>query len=338
MIDPRFYKFCEPLSASDIAGILGATVVSGDSRRRVTAVAAAGSAGADDLCFLDDTPDPAADLSRAGILLAAPGDAAAVVGGPAVIETAMPRAAFARIAERMISLRTLEAGHPSIHPTARVHSGARLEPGVVIGAEAAIGAGAQIGANTVIGPGVQIGSHTSIGSNANVRCTLIGDGVRIYPGVVIGEAGFGLAAGTSGANLTPHFGRVIIQNGVSIGANSCIDRGLLEDTVIGEGTHIDNLCHIGHNCRIGAHVVMAAFAGVSGSSTVGDGVQFGGRVGLKDHVTIGSGARIAAGAAVLSDVPAGETWAGYPAKPIRSWMRELAWLARSAQKRPTRND
>jgi UDP-3-O-[3-hydroxymyristoyl] glucosamine N-acyltransferase len=150
---------------------------------------------------------------------------------------------------------------------------------------------------------------------------------------VIGEAGFGLAAGKGEATLSPHFGRVIIQNGVTIGANSCIDRGLFEDTVIGEGTHIDNLCHIGHNCRIGSHVVMAAFAGVSGSSEVGDGVQFGGRVGLKDHVRVGAGARIAAGAAVLSDVPAGETWAGYPAKPIRGWMRELAWLSRAAQKR-----
>ncbi|HOZ28357.1 MAG TPA: UDP-3-O-(3-hydroxymyristoyl)glucosamine N-acyltransferase, partial [Hyphomonadaceae bacterium] len=189
-----------------------------------------------------------------------------------------------------------------------------------------------------IGPGVQIGSRTVIGANASVRCVLIGDGVRIFPGAVIGETGFGLAVGGSGAALTPHFGRVIMQNGVSLGANSCIDRGLLEDTVIGEGTHIDNLCHIGHNCRIGSHVVMAAFAGVSGSSKVGDGAQFGGRVGLKDHVHVGQGARIAAGAAVLTDVPAGETWAGYPSKPIRTWMRELAWLARSAQKRSSKED
>jgi UDP-3-O-[3-hydroxymyristoyl] glucosamine N-acyltransferase len=338
VIDPRFYQRGEPLSASDIANVLGAPVVRGDPQRRVTEVAALANAGLDDLCFLDDAAGAGTDLSRAGILLVARGAAANLPDGPAIIETSNPRAAFARLAERLIAVRSLEPGQPAIHPTSRIHASARLEPGVIVGPDAAIGAGAQIGANTVIGPGVQIGSRTIIGSNATVRCALIGDGVRIYPGVVIGEAGFGLAAGAAGANLTPHFGRVIIQNGVSIGANSCIDRGLLEDTVIGEGTHIDNLCHIGHNCRIGAHVVMAAFAGVSGSSTVGDGVQFGGRVGLKDHVTIGSGARIAAGAAVLNDVPGGETWAGYPAKPIRSWMRELAWLARSAQKRPTRND
>jgi UDP-3-O-[3-hydroxymyristoyl] glucosamine N-acyltransferase len=336
VIDPRFYQRGEPLSASDIASILGASTVKGDPQRRVSAVASVGNAGPGDLCFLEDAAS--ADASRAGVLLVAVGAAASIADGPAVIETRKPRAAFAQIAERLIALRPLEAGQPAIHPTANIHATARLEPGVIVGPDAAIGPGAQIGANTLIGAGVQVGSRTVIGSNANIRCALLGDGVRIYPGVVIGEAGFGLAAGTSGASLTPHFGRVIIQNGVSIGANSCIDRGLLEDTVIGEGTHIDNLCHIGHNCRIGAHVVMAAFAGVSGSSTVGDGVQFGGRVGLKDHVTIGPGAKIAAGAAVLSDVPGGETWAGYPAKPFRSWGRELAWLARSAQKRPTRND
>ena len=338
MIDPRFYQLTGPLSASDIAQLAGATVSRGDPARSVRSVAAAANAGPDDLCFLEEAPRDGVDVSRAGLILVSPEAVAGLPAGPTLIETRRPRAAFAAISERLVSLRTLEAGQPAIHASARVHASARLEPGVVIGAGAAIGPGVQIGANTVIGPGVQIGAQTVIGANASLRCALIGDGVRIYPGVVVGEAGFGLAPATGGASLTPHFGRVIIQNKVSIGANSCLDRGLLEDTVIGEGTHIDNLCHIGHNCRIGAHVVMAAFAGVSGSSSVGDGVQFGGRVGLKDHVTIGAGARIAAGAAVLSDVPAGETWAGYPAKPIRGWMRELAWLARSAQKRSTRTD
>ncbi len=338
MIDPRFYQLIGPLSASDIARLIGATVLRGDPARTVSTVAAPDRADAADLCFLEDAPSSAADLSRAGVILAQAGAVASIPDGPVIIETRRPRADFAAVSERLVALRTFEPGQPAIHPSARVPASARLEPGAVIGPDAAIGQGAQVGANTVIGPGVQIGAHAIIGANASIRCALIGDGVRLYPGVVIGEAGFGLALGAGGANLTPHFGRVIIQNKVSIGANSCLDRGLLEDTVIGEGTHIDNLCHIGHNCRIGSNVVMAAFAGVSGSSSVGDGTQFGGRVGLKDHVTIGAGARIAAGAAVLGDVPAGETWAGYPAKPIRSWMRELAWLARSAQKRPTKTD
>ena len=336
MIDPRFYKRFGPLSASDIASLVGATVTRGDPAKTITSVASAAHANVDDLCFVDEGAD--VEVTDAGIVLAATGAAGKFEPATTVIETGRPRAAFARAAERLIRLRELENGQPAIHPTARVHATAQLQPGVVIGPEAAVGAGVEVGANAVIGPGVQIGANSVIGAAAVIRCALLGDGVRLYPGVIVGEAGFGLAAGSGGASLTPHFGRVIIQNGVSIGANSCIDRGLLDDTVIGEGTHIDNLCHIGHNCRIGSHVVMAAFAGVSGSSKVGDGVQFGGRVGLKDHITIGAGARIAAGAAVLGDVPAAEVWAGYPAKPIRSWLRELAWLARSAQKRSTRND
>lgn len=337
MIDPRFYEVPGPLSASDIAAIVGASVIRGDVGRSVLSLAPASLSGPGDLTFLEDAAG-ANDIRSAGIVLASPQTAALIPDGPAVVETPRPRAAFAQAAMRLAAIRQFEPGQSAVHLSARIDPSAILEPGVVVGAGAAIGANVRIGANASIGPGVQIGSRTVIGANASVRCALIGDGVRIFPGAVIGETGFGLAVGGSGAALTPHFGRVIMQNGVSLGANSCIDRGLLEDTVIGEGTHIDNLCHIGHNCRIGSHVVMAAFAGVSGSSKVGDGAQFGGRVGLKDHVHVGQGARIAAGSAVLTDVPAGETWAGYPSKPIRTWMRELAWLARSAQKRSSKED
>lgn len=332
MIDPRFYEVPQPLSASDIATLLGVAVTNGDASVSVASLAPASRAATGDLSFVEDVRD-AASVGKGGVCLASADAAAALPDGVTAIAIGHPRAAFATIADKLVRLRGLHTGDVRIHASARTHASASIEPGVIIGAGAAIGPNVRIGANAVIGPGVQIGAGTTIGANASIRCALIGDGVTIYPSTVIGEAGFGLAAGGSGARLTPHFGRVIIQNGVSIGAGSCIDRGLLEDTVIGEGTHIDNLCHIGHNCRIGAHVVMAAFAGVSGSSIVGDGVQFGGRVGLKDHVRVGPGARIAAGAAVLGDVAAGETVAGYPAKPLKTWMRELAWLARAAQKR-----
>lgn len=337
MIDPRFYEVSGPLKASDIAGLVGASSVRGDGARTVTSVASASNAGPADLTFLEGDDDEAAAKVAAAVCIASPAAARHLPAGVTVIEAAHPRAAFAKAAQRLVKLREL---HPSaaIDPAARIASSAVIEPGSVIGAGAAIGPHARIGANAVIGPGVQIGMHTTVGANAVIRCALIGDDVRIFPGAVVGEAGFGLAAGGGGVALSPHFGRVIMQNGVSLGANSCIDRGLFDDTVIGEGSHIDNLCHIGHNCRIGSRVVMAAFAGVSGSSEVGDGVQFGGRVGLKDHIRVGTGARIAAGAAVLSDVPAGETWAGYPAKPIRTWMRELAWLGRAAQKRSAKEE
>ncbi len=152
-------------------------------------------------------------------------------------------------------------------------------------------------------------------------------------GVVIGEAGFGVAVSRSGAVDVPQLGRVIIQDGVSIGAGTCIDRGAWADTVIGENSKIDNLVQIAHNVQLGRNCILAGQVGLSGSVVVGDGVMFGGRAGIADHLTIGAGAQIAAAAGVMHDVPAGERWAGAPAKPLRQFMRESAWLARMASGR-----
>jgi UDP-3-O-[3-hydroxymyristoyl] glucosamine N-acyltransferase len=125
---------------------------------------------------------------------------------------------------------------------------------------------------------------------------------------------------------------------VTIGANSCVDRGAFADTTIGENTKIDNLVHVAHNVRIGRNCVLAAFTGVSGSTTVGDGVAFGGKAGVADHLNIGSGASVGAAASVFKDVPAGETWTGFPARPLKRWLRETAWLSRRAGGRVTRGD
>jgi UDP-3-O-[3-hydroxymyristoyl] glucosamine N-acyltransferase len=157
--------------------------------------------------------------------------------------------------------------------------------------------------------------------------------VKILAGARIGEPGFGATAGPKGLIDIPQLGRVIIQDGVSIGANTTVDRGAFEDTVIGENSKIDNLVQIAHNVRVGRNCVMAAHTGISGSVTIGDGAQFGGRAGVADHVTIGAGARVGAAAGVMKDIPAGETWGGMPARPIRHWLKETAWLARMASRR-----
>ena len=216
------------------------------------------------------------------------------------------------------------------HAAAAEDGSVLFEPGAVIGAGARIGRGTRIGANSVIGPGVQIGRDCVIGSNVSVAFALIGDRVRLMSGARIGEAGFGAARSKTGPVAVPQLGRVILQDGVTVGANSCIDRGAYDDTIVGENTKIDNLVMVAHNCVIGRNCLLAAHTGISGSVTVGDGVIFGGKAGIGDHIHIGEGARVAAGAGVLADIPAGETWSGYPAKPLRQFLRETIWLAKQA--------
>jgi UDP-3-O-[3-hydroxymyristoyl] glucosamine N-acyltransferase len=325
MIDPRFYEALGPVTVRALAP---SAEIGGDADRLVRGAAPADRAGPDDLCYFEGKAGipletaPAACVIRPALAHLAP-------KAGALILAESPRVAFARLVPSLFRAR--EAGGDAlIDPTARLEEGVRLGPGVVIGAEAQIGAGAVIGPNAVIGPGVAIGRRTRVGANATIVCALIGDDVLILAGAVIGEQGFGVAGGAADPVDVPHLGRVIVQDRVTIGANSTIDRGVFDDTTLGEGAKIDNLCHVAHNCSIGRGVMIAAFGGISGSTTVGDGVTMGGRVGVADHRSIGAGATLAGGAAVFQDVPAGEVWSGYPAKPLRKWLREAAWLSRKA--------
>ena len=199
-----------------------------------------------------------------------------------------------------------------------------VEAGAVIGIGASIGSGSTILANAVIGAGVQIGRNTTIGCNASVTNCFIGDNVIVHNGVQIGQDGFGFAMGPGGHRKIPQIGRVIIQDHVEIGANSTIDRGANRDTIIGEGTKIDNLVQIGHNCTIGRHCVIVGLAGVSGSATLGDYVVVAGQAGIVGHTHIGDGAQIGGGSGVHGDVAPGEKVMGYPAIPASKWMRQAA--------------
>jgi UDP-3-O-[3-hydroxymyristoyl] glucosamine N-acyltransferase len=215
----------------------------------------------------------------------------------------------------------------TIHPTARLESEIAIDPGAVIGPRAEIGTGSIVAANAVIGPDVLIGRDCVIGAGCSIMHALIGDRVVIHPGCRIGQDGFGYIPGSKPMKV-PQTGRVIIQNDVEIGAGTTIDRGGIRDTMIGEASKIDNLCQIGHNVVIGRHCVVVALSGLSGSVTLEDFAVLGGAVGLAPHVTIGRGARVAARSGVMNDIPAGETWGGYPARPRMQWMRQQAVLAR----------
>lgn len=330
-VDTRFYAPSGALTLERIAGLTGAPL-SGDGSVQITGVASAANAKAAEIAFLEGDGKTAPELSPH--LVAAfvnPAMRVHLPEGVAVLETPFPRHAHSLIAQNLFQLRHfLSAERERVSNSAQVHPKAIVQPGAVIGVGAAIGEGTIIGANAVIGPGVQIGRNTKVGANASLHCALVGDHVTVLAGARIGETGFGVLVGPGGAEDAPHFGRVIIQDHVTIGANSCIDRGVFEDTIVGERTKIDNLCQVAHNVVLGRGVIVAAFGGISGSVRVGDGSMLGGRVGIADHVQVGEKVSLAASAGLFRDVSAGETWGGTPAKPIRQWMREVAWLQKQA--------
>lgn len=323
-VDPRFFEPLGALTLGAIAELTGARI-NGDFTREFSGIAAAETAGPGDLCFHEGNAKTAAEISdQAGACFVKESAAEGLPAAVTAIIVPLPRWAHVQASLALFRLREWADDPGANSPS--IHKSAKMSPGAVVCAGAAIGANTEIGPNAVVGPGVQIGEGVRIGANASLRCALIGNGVTILSGARIGESGFGVTGGPEGAEDIPQWGRVIIQDHALIGANTCIDRGAFADTIVGERTKIDNLCQIGHNVILGRNVLMASFTGISGSVTVGDGVQMGGRVGIADHVNIGEGAQLAASAGIFRDIPAGETWGGTPGKPIRQYLREVAWL------------
>jgi len=224
-------------------------------------------------------------------------------------------------------------GRP-VDASASLEEGVRVEVGAVVGREARIGAGTVIAAGAVVGYRVVIGRGCFIGPGASLTHALIGDRVIVHAGVRVGQDGFGFAMDASGHLKVPQIGRVIIEDDVEIGANSCVDRGALSDTIIGRGTKIDNLVQIGHNVVIGRHCVIVAQVGISGSSELDDYAVMGGQSGAAGHIRIGKGAQIAGGSHVKDDEPAGARMGGTPAMPLAEWGRQIAALKRLIRRPP----
>lgn len=330
-VDPRFYAPLGALTLEQIAELTGATL-DGDGSVRATGIASASTAREGDLVFLDGAGKTTPSLSpNACLFITNEANLKYLPEGVPRLISRLPRFAHSTAALAMFRPRHSDwVGEERIASSAKLHTDVRIAPGAVIGPDATIGEGSWIGPNAVIGPGVQIGRNCHIGAGASVICALIGDHVTVLAGARIGEAGFGLFAAPDGQRDAPHFGRVILQDHVTVGANTCVDRGVFEDTILGERTKTDNLCQIAHNVVLGRSVVMAAFGGISGSVRVGDNAMLGGRVGIADHVTVGDGVSLAASSGLFRDVDDGETWGGTPAKPLRQWMREVAWLQKQA--------
>jgi UDP-3-O-[3-hydroxymyristoyl] glucosamine N-acyltransferase len=218
--------------------------------------------------------------------------------------------------------------HPGafVHPTAVLGRDVRLGPGVWIGARTRIGDGTSVHANAAIYSDVTIGSNTLVQACAVVRerC-VVGSKCILGPNSVVGGDGFGYRAAADGKSVVrvPHLGNAVLEDMVEIGCGTTVDRGKFGATRIGSGSKLDNLCQIGHNVVIGRMCMFAAQVGVAGSTVIGDGVQIGGAVGIAGHLKIGSGVKIAARAAVITDIPSGETWGGYPAQDLRLALREV---------------
>ncbi len=344
MTEPAFFTKVESLTLSQIAEIVKATLPEGtDGALVIENVAPIDAASGGEITFLDN-PKYVADLqtTAAGAVLCSKRYAEKVPEGVVALVVGNPYEAFSLVLsafypEAMKPLAYFERNGgisqgAHIHPEAKVENGVCIEPGASIGAGAEVGAGTTIGVNAVVGQGVRVGRNCHIGANAVLQHSMVGDHVIIHPGVCIGQDGFGFAMGPAGHRKVPQVGRVIIQDRVEIGANSTIDRGANRDTIIGEGTKIDNQVQIGHNVEVGRHCVLVSQVGISGSSSLDDFVAIGGQTGVAGHIKIGMGAQIAAVSVVKDDVPPGSRYGGVPAKPVKTWFREMAALKRLAEK------
>ena len=338
MADPKFFTKAGPFTLAQLAKISDA-VISGPivPETMYSDVAPLDTAVSHHVSFLDNTRyTDAFRVSRAGVCIIRPEYADTAPAGMALLTTPDPYRAYAKAATAFYPL-PMASGEISpaaqIDDSAEIGEGTDIAAGAVISARAKIGARCRIGENSVIGSGVILGDHGSVGACASLAYCEIGAWVLIYPGVRIGQDGFGFAPGAEGHLKVPQLGRVIIGDDVEIGANSTIDRGSGPDTIIGSGVRIDNLVQIGHNVQIGQGCILVSQVGVSGSTEIGDFAVLAGQVGVAGHLKIGAGAKIAAQGGAIQDVPPGAEVGGTPTVPVRQWLRTAAYMNKLMKKK-----
>lgn len=347
MPDPRFFTAAGPTPLKDLLLLTGAKLrLQADAVRIIKSVAPLETAGPDDLSFFDNRRYKDIFItSSAGACFARPADAELAPATMAVLVHDNPYHAYAIAADALFPKPVIKnriSENAFIHDTARIGSGCEIRAGAVIGPQAEIGSRCVIESNAVIDRAVKIGNDCRIGACASISHALIGNRVCVYPGVRIGQDGFGYALSPLGHVKVPQLGRVIIEDDVEIGANTTIDRGSGPDTVIGKGAIIDNLVMIAHNVKVGAGSVLVAQSGIAGSAELGAGVVMAAQSGVAGHLKIGAGARIGGQAGVMRDIPAAKEYMGSPAMPLRQFFRQVAWLEKmagtSSEKKEGEND
>lgn len=318
------------LTAAAIAEAVGGRLL-GDPTVTVGGVAPLDRASPRDLSFLGVAKYASLfTSSRAGIVLVSPELADTPGQTTARVIVERPQEALLALLPKFHRVRNAP---PGVHATAVIGADVRLGTDVSIGPYAVLGEGARIGDRVIIGSHCSVGAGVEIGDDSQLFPSVtvyagsrMGKRVTLHAGVRIGSDGFGYVQRDGQHLKIPHVGRCIVEDDVEVGANSTIDRGSIDDTVIGAGTKIDNLVQIGHNVRVGRVCLIMSQAGIAGSTRVEDGCMILGQVGISGHVTIGKGARLAAQAGVFGDIPAGETWSGYPARPHKVALRAQAAL------------
>lgn len=333
-VDPRFFRIVDGIRAADLAAHLGASISSGNTSQIITGVAPLTTAGKGDVTYQSSGPLSDSE-SIAGAIIITTADIADQFNKnvrfdseQTILIVDYPRRSFATALDMIVQVAEPESHKTLIDPSAQIHPNASLDNGVVIGAKSVIEAGA------VIRSGVLIGVNCQIGANSVLSHCNIASHVSIGAGTVIGESGFGFEMTNNGAIRLPHVGIVRIADGCSIGNQCSIDRGSLDDTVLGRSVMVDNMCHIGHNVQIGDRSIIAGQCGISGSVTIGKDVKMGGQVGIAQHVTIGDGAILTARSGVTKDVAPSTQMAGFPAIEAGQFWREHATLRRLS-KSPT---
>ncbi len=334
--DARFFQRAGPHALARVAEAARGEA-RGDLAAMLCGIAPLQVAGPAQVSFLDNKRYAGLLAStRAGAVLLRPEFADRLPPGSAAIVLDDPYAGWARVAALF---HPEPPTRPGRHPSAVIAESAAVDASAEIGPLAVVGEGAEVGPRCRIGPGATIGERVvlgadcRVGANASLSHAILGERVHVYPGARIGQEGFGFATTAEGFLTVPQLGRVLLEDDVEVGANSTIDRGSAQDTVIGRGSRLDNLVQIGHNARLGRCCVVVAQAGISGSTTLGDFVVIAAQAGLTGHLRIGDRARIGAQAGVMADVTAGADVVGSPAQPVREFFRGVATLRRLARRR-----
>lgn len=331
MFAPSFYKKINT-NVADVSKISGASLFNSElSNRKILRLASLDNSDEHSLVFFEYKKhlDKLKNIKAAAIFCDnkiidfVPKNIAILVCNP-------PYLTFCKTANYLLNVDIKEKSYfspeASIDETANIEENVTIEAGAYIGKNVQIGSGTIVKAGAIVANNCTIGRNCFLGYNTNIQYAMIGNNVSIHSGACIGQDGFGYIVSNSGIEKIPQIGRVIIQDDVEIGSNTTIDRGSLDDTIIGFGTKIDNLVQIGHNVTIGSLCLIAAHTGIAGSVSIGDRTALGGGVGIKDHVKIGSNVQIVAASGVMNDISDGEKWGGVPARPVKQWFREVATL------------